>query len=589
MATTNLFGQNYTSNGSSKYANYKYVCSGADDGTNNTIQFGTDSEGNPILELVDSNGNKIASMDLSSVKANPINDYRSGSMVMNGNEARLLEGLEFGKSYKKLFFKVPNDIIEMYGQDVWEDYVNVKFCFLFNASLDLREYQIKTIIEDAKNVKITKRIQNLLNDLGLEDKVAVALEDVVDSNGVPNKYITFTSLVLGYDFIVMDFSYLTSRFSYYVDEDGDRVEIDVNQVVVTEPGDGKSMEMVFGAGGSRVRARKTKTGYTFIYTSSKNRLVNELEDNVVFKDGTIFKEDRDGLGFNLGHYDNEDWPEDDRSAKHFYYGGTYSHQSDVDEPDASDNDSFYDEASSDDFYAPDDSSDVVSDEWIDDRTEEIITQDGTVIYIVKETEYLVESDKCLDVHAFKYVNGAARVWFIVPEFPTEIEDTNFTSLKLNHVKDRIVDYVPEVVKSDDECECDCCGEKEFLYKRRYVDVYALEKNEAERHSLYKFKDIMTEEYKITDTENGTITPVVHHFHHHHDRPCMELGVHNPHIGMYRYLENVEVNGEWTNFGQFYGIVTNADSPEDNVRNLANSVFIYNNNDFPIKINYFVGV
>jgi hypothetical protein len=59
--------------------------------------------------------------------------------------------------------------------------------------------------------------------------------------------------------------------------------------------------------------------------------------------------------------------------------------------------------------------------------------------------------------------------------------------------------------------------------------------------------------------------------------------------MYRYIDFVEQNQDWTNIGQFYGLITPADLPDSNIKHLANSVYLYNPNEFAIKINYFIGV
>ena len=59
------------------------------------------------------------------------------------------------------------------------------------------------------------------------------------------------------------------------------------------------------------------------------------------------------------------------------------------------------------------------------------------------------------------------------------------------------------------------------------------------------------------------------------------------IGMYGYISEVDKRQDWINVGQVFTLISNTDAENDHCKNLCNSIFIYNPNPFPIKINILV--
>ena len=166
MAYQNLFGQYYSNKSNistGKYQNYDYVCSNADDGNNNSVII-DDSK----VELVDPAGNNIASLDLSQVKANPILEHKEGSFILRPYETAVLDGLEYGKTFKKMFFIVPEEIPADYLDD-WRRYINVDFTIVYESGFDTKEFNITTVFHEETKEDIVDRINFLFEKLGLKD------------------------------------------------------------------------------------------------------------------------------------------------------------------------------------------------------------------------------------------------------------------------------------------------------------------------------------------------------------------------------------------------------------------------------------
>jgi len=524
MSATNLFGQYYNRLGNNKtYTDVPYNCSSAISGENFLVF--RDGE----AQLLDSNGNIAGKIDLSKIASGPITSWTSGTIVLNPGEVKLIEGIEYGKLYKHVYFEVPNIYIDKLGND-WRHLVNMKFTILLNVDLDLREYEVSTTTSPEEKADIVDRVQNLIDEVGAESDIQVSVQEIEDSFGNQKTYFVFESLVLGYDFIITELQFSNHRI----------VLDDLSREFVED------------------------------LASETLKEIRDTEDNIVFGDETSFKDakaivndDEDGFsmsGTEVGHYDGNDIPSDSQSASHYYDGDPT--------PATNGNVNNHSEDTAED--QADENSDGES------STSEDVPGDEGDTTILHSMTYLVERDKYLEIHAFKYPNGAARAWLIVPEWPDSV-DNAYVSLKLNHVRDQVI--IPNLVQED---ECDCIG----AFKLDKVDVFASERNEVERHNLKEMKYWMGDNFTYMDSVNGSVTEVSHPKDF-CKCPDLKLEIHNPHIGMYRYLDYVEMNDLWVNVGDFYGLVTNADTDDIDLKNLANSVFLFNKNQFPVKVSYFI--
>lgn len=517
MSSNNLFGQYYNNLGNHKaYTNVDYKCVSGSSGESTLVFNGSEAQ------LLDNQGNILGRIDLSKIAAGPMLSWTSGSIILNPGEVKLIEGLEYGKLLKHVYFEIPPVYITTLG-DAWKYLVNVKFTILLNVDLDLREYDVSTTTSIEDKASIVDRVQTLINEIGAEDNIKISIQEAEDEFGTQRSYLVFESLVHGYDFIITDFKFFNNRI----------VKMEVDAL--------KEDDTIGGL-----------------------KEIVEAEDNIVFGDETSFEDskaflDEDGNliagGTDVGHYDNNDDPANENSADHYYVG-------------PSDDD--FDEDKPKEDQEPE-HEDGGSYDGSDGAPED---EDDGYTTVMRSSEFLVARDKDLEIDAFKYPNGAARAWLIVPEWPISVE-SGFLSLKLNHVADKIV--IPEPAEG-----IDCRG----YYGLTSVDVFASERSEVERHNLKQFKYWLEENFTYMDSKNGSVIEV----NHEKDFckcPDLNLEIHNPHIGMYRYLDYVSMNNLWVNVGDFYGLVTNADTDDIDEKNLANSVFLYNRNEFPVKVSYFI--
>ena len=534
MATGNLFGQYYSTKTNKRgYQNVDYVCANAADEDNNAIVFGDGA-----LNLIDTNGNVITSLDLSSIAAKPIVDYRTGVITLMPGETRLVEGLDYGKSYAKVYFKIPTHYIQIMGDDI-KDYVNVSFNILFNVEWDLREFHVETVLDtDSINDDLITRIQNLINLLGLEKSITVSEDILVNNEGEEEHYIVFTSNVLGYDFTIADFKFHNIDCSFIYD--------DINDIYIPST---DKVNLIYGVD------------------------IENAEDDVHFPNGTSLNSNV-SANENIGNYDTKDDDNDDKDD-HYYNEDTFALDTSVD----SSIDSSILEPVSDDLYHYD-----------EDLKE----------YILDDKYISVDEDLTKKVYALKYPNGAARVWFFVPDMFDD-DNLDYYPVKLNHVRDYITLYTPAYnkvdtlhdvsTKADLDLDKDGYTDEHILFEDDFVKVDANKRIEAERHNITLFHLGITSDASLyyKDEINGKITEVAPDAPVHSAVEFLDEQNDIKHIGMYRYIDFVEQNQDWINVGQFYGLITPADLPDSNIKHLANSVYLYNPNEFAIKINYFIGV
>jgi hypothetical protein len=72
-------------------------------------------------------------------------------------------------------------------------------------------------------------------------------------------------------------------------------------------------------------------------------------------------------------------------------------------------------------------------------------------------------------------------------------------------------------------------------------------------------------------------------HYHHNK-----GLHQEYIcGLYGYMGYLNENDLWTRVGEAYMVIGAKDNYQSKVKNLLNSVLIYNPNDIPIRIKFMV--
>lgn len=194
-------------------------------------------------------------------------------------------------------------------------------------------------------------------------------------------------------------------------------------------------------------------------------------------------------------------------------------------------------------------------------------EDGSYIKPVLASNELI----CNKVDSNKYPNGAMRGLIIVPQYPDSY-DSQALSLKLVHLKDNI--YIFNAI--------DCSNALDTShYIRKEYEVISNQQAISSVIVKNKSVDCNTLCAKCGDSSCSTLINL-----------CVfnrenEQEENSNTINLQQFLNYVTENNMWIKFGQLYAIIAQADDENTNERNLIPSVFIYNPNDFPIKIKYMV--
>ena len=172
--------------------------------------------------------------------------------------------------------------------------------------------------------------------------------------------------------------------------------------------------------------------------------------------------------------------------------------------------------------------------------------------------------KACDVPAVKYPNGALRGLMITVEYPAN-SDQEAQSLMICHVRDEINLYTPMT-----------CGDVE-CYKKETVNV-----DLGLGHSPVTSGncccpcacETTVAETTVSLEENGPVY-------------CDTLEpeeLERRSVGKQEFLKWVDENGCWLPFGQFYGVIAQADPDDGVTKCLLPSFFLFNPNGYMVKVN-----
>lgn len=195
MATTknkNLFYQLYSRNNNVADSGYKCSSSINEDDTSFDI---SGSQG----QITDSNGNILASIDMSTIHAAGITQYNVETKILQPHSAYLLQGNEYGETYKSQFFLI-NEVISTIED--YESYCNIGFDILYkqnnrNCNVHVESSPVRETYGSFVNL-----VQNQLIKLKVPISISIKTYDDVDTSESQIDYINFQSTEEGYDFIV---------------------------------------------------------------------------------------------------------------------------------------------------------------------------------------------------------------------------------------------------------------------------------------------------------------------------------------------------------------------------------------------------
>lgn len=202
MSTNNLFYQLY-SNKKQSYVSSQYVCSDA--ANEEDTQFAIEDS---AAVITDSEGNTLASLDLSSVSdgTDGITDYTTETKVLQGNSALLVQGPDFGLSNETHYFRVCD---KMTSVDDFDGYVNAEFDITVVSKFKCKTIHVNTasVREDGSSDSVVDLINTILCKLSIPVTASLeSIDDEVCCETETNIYIKFISNQLGYSYSISNFT-----------------------------------------------------------------------------------------------------------------------------------------------------------------------------------------------------------------------------------------------------------------------------------------------------------------------------------------------------------------------------------------------
>lgn len=236
------------------------------------------------------------------------------------------------------------------------------------------------------------------------------------------------------------------------------------------------------------------------------------------------------------------------------------------------------------------------------------------------------------INSQKYPNGAMGGLVLKAEYPKNI-DSSIQALRLNHIKDCIDVYNPVTMTEDASLVKDCKDDMfddwhtptvhdRVLFQRFKYNVRASYINPEENDcrdwmdgGVYVHKEVSD---KVEDDGWVSGTRALDIKHRRYDSCSKDYVTNKPDsyseedwcgispigigddlywadghvdtqdfIGMYGYLNHINQTHDWIRVGTFYSILGQRDSEDSNIKTLVPSAFIFNPNEFPVKITYMI--
>ena len=208
---TNLFMKLYSN--PSAYTNVPFTCSNAldlDDTSADIV--------NSELQITDSNGNPITSLDMSTIHSAGLTEYYTETKIIGPQSAYLLQGNVVGETYAAQFFAISPEIQHY---ENYEPFINVKFCINYVKCSALHHQIIDTYKLRSQPQDVCEIIQAKFDELNIP--VAVSIRSLAPCNCEdmhcekkenPIDYLVFQSTEEGYQFFIYDVYAFPIDYSY---------------------------------------------------------------------------------------------------------------------------------------------------------------------------------------------------------------------------------------------------------------------------------------------------------------------------------------------------------------------------------------
>lgn len=479
--------------------------------------------------------NVVSSIDLSDVHYD-LSEYGSQTKIIQPHTSYLLAGNDNGLAYASQFFKV---CYAVENSSDWQDYVNIQFNLSRICNFRQTTTRFETYKEDEDASSFLVTAQALLNGENLP--VTIAVESLKDHRGETHQFITFRSNTLGFEYLVSD----VRLIPLYQDINFPNSPFITDEVTFSDDGTDASADDISDF---------------FPDASVDCKIANQIVNSIV------------------NHVDLDDAFKTKWAALIEFMKG----------------------------YTP---------------------------QVHKLIEYLTWR-----IYAQKYPNGAMGGLILKIVYPDNV-DTSAYALKINHIKDHISKYnmvtlaedaslIKDVSADDfDDWHTPTVQNKILFQKYNYtVRASYVNPEESDCHDwmdggIYVHKETSDNAYD-DGWVPGTRATSVNRYNDQNwcRRRCakdfvtnkIDPSLYDPSIwendtqvafendmiywadghvdsqdfiGMYGYLNYVNQYHNWTNVGTFYSIFGFTDTVSNNIKNLVPSAFIFNPNDFPVKITY----
>ena len=609
MATTknkNLFYQLYSKDNS--IANSGYVCQSALNENDTSFDI-SGSE----AQITDSNGDILASVDLSEIHAAGIKQYNVETKILQPHSAYLLQGQEFGETYKSQFFLVHKIMCNI---ENYQDYCNLQFDILYKQKGKKCNVHVNTRNIRETYGSFTILVQNQLNKLHVPVSISVKIFDDENSSESQLEYINFQSTEEGYDFIVRNVI-LTPITKNDVNNEGEIGEFidspftgpDITNSLILDILD-EIQPSLINQDPNKKYMQAYKIGCD-IYRALMKLSLFILDDfNTFCYELDILKKhfipcfDKDGELIFTKKFNDVVIQKYPQIYIRYFNLGLEKYNI----------------------------NDIVK--ILDKLQEHIFTMKNTM-----GPSYCYE-DINRRVDYVKYPNGACRGIILIPNWPTD-EEYESSVLWVNHVADKVEICVPVDIETLNKYyEGHIVSRKKARLfekaiasvkinalipseKQQYIEDYDnlplndISSNDGFTNSFdnlqvagYDTQDFIYNDFHRLPVDQDKYNweePIKYHdpemfIESTHDND--DIWENNPNktnvrfvdthenlsekiIGLYKYMEYLSNNDIWIRCGKAYMVIGKDDNFQLKTKNLLQSLLVYNPNDVPIKIKYIV--
>lgn len=588
MASNNLFKQLYSRDGS--YQPSGYTCTSAVDESQTSFDISGDSG-----TITDSNGNTLASIDLSQIHVDDISQYNVETRILQPYSCYVLQGQEYGLARTTYYFELPDVLLQL---ENFGNYINVSFDVIYNQHC---HQHLHIELPADGELDFTEAINQYFEEHGINVNCSIQKLNCHCDPSVTKDYFVIEAQTEGYFYYIKNF----------------RLEPVIQSSEYPESPFYNGLEDI------------KLTVYNLIF-KYKPLLDYQTEDDLVnyevpcqlyewilekhlqaidkLRSFTLALQKFDD--FDAWYTENaEDYTEE---AIHELYMKTVEASNELIA------DTVYNTSVLEHY-------DVANLKKIKDIIKELISEIEKASKRYAEHYWLEEIPEWR-VPMMKYPNGAFKGIVIIPDYPND-DQYEYSTLYINHIQTLVNLYVPVHTH-------DCNDNK--LYAKETFGVMSNAMFEQERqvcsanahNGRLSFSgntqlktDIISgwdEADEEIDEDFGNPDCWQQHHHKHHECGChddhcdnpehadefdYELGHHRHDdivylgescyskktkiLGIFRYMDYVSDNHLWMKIGQGYMALGRDDNPQSPICNLLNSVMIYNPNDIPVRIKYLI--